>query len=230
MKAKTRGVHRKPEKIFPADEADDRIYDVFRNHGFGDYPHEKRRQLTEFYLILMQFQKTMNLTRLIEIRDVALKHFIDCLMVPKLYPLSFPLLDVGSGAGFPGIPLKIEFPESKIVLAEGVGKRVEFLKIVRDRLGLSQLDIIGRYIDTSYQMPTQCVITRAVAPVDVSLSQLESCVVSGGTVVFMKGPKADEEMRSWLKNPNPAFYFEKSISYHLPNSPHERRLLVFRKC
>src|SRR3712207_5814804 len=76
--------HRKPGEQYSFHEADDRIYDVFRNHGFSDYPHEKRRQLTRFYELLMANQNEQNFTRLLTIRDVAIKHFIDSLIVAKL--------------------------------------------------------------------------------------------------------------------------------------------------
>src|SRR5665213_2536215 len=112
----TKGVHRKPENIYSKEEADARLYDLFRHHGFADFPHAERHQLVEFYLLLMNHQLTDNVTRLVRFRDIGIKHFIDSLMVTKLTNLMFPLLDVGTGPGFPGIPLKIMHPNDKIIL------------------------------------------------------------------------------------------------------------------
>ncbi|MGE3760545.1 MAG: 16S rRNA (guanine(527)-N(7))-methyltransferase RsmG, partial [Pseudobdellovibrionaceae bacterium] len=183
-----KGQHVKPEKIYSFDEANDRLFDIFRNHGFADYPHEKRAQLVKFYQLLMETQAHNNFTRLLKIRDVGIKHFIDCLLVPQLTNLKFPLMDLGTGPGFPGIPLKIEFPNEKIILAEGVQKRVEFLKKVREEMGLKKLDVIGRNINPSFLYPVQGVITRAVEDIGNTLSNVINSLQTGGRVYFMNGP------------------------------------------
>lgn len=223
-----RGRHRKPEKIYPFPEADDRIHDVFRHHGFADYPHEKRHQLVRFYEHLMNNQMKENFTRLVKIRDIALKHFIDCLMVPRLMELPFPLMDMGTGAGFPGIPLKVEFPNDRIILAEGVGKRVEYLKRVREDLKLRELDIIGRYVTPDFHYPVAGIITRAVLDISETLRNVENCLSPGGKMIFMKGPGVDQEVK---KARQEVTNFELSLdrAYELPNSPHQRRLVVYTK-
>jgi hypothetical protein len=78
----------------------------------------------------MENQEKENFTRLLKLNDIGIKHFIDCLIVTELTKLKFPLIDVGTGPGFPGIPLKILYPSERIILAEGVQRRVEFLKDV----------------------------------------------------------------------------------------------------
>jgi 16S rRNA (guanine527-N7)-methyltransferase len=221
--------HRRPEEAYTIHEADDRIYDVFRNHGFGDYPHAKRRELTRFYQLLMANQHEQNFTRLLTIRDVAIKHFIDSLMVTRLAKLKFPLLDMGTGPGFPGIPLKIHFPEEKIVLAEGVQKRVEFLKRVRTELGLTHLPILGRNVNRECFYPVNGVITRAVEDARNTLGNVVSCLQTGGSVYLMKGPNCDPEIPVALETWGEYFELEDDIKYELPKSPHERRLLVFKK-
>jgi len=186
--------HKKPQEDYSFAEADDRVYDVFRNHEFGDYPHAQRHELVKFYMLLMQNQKSQNFTRLITLREVAIKHFIDCLMVPRLIKLEFPLLDMGTGPGFPGIPLKIHLPDDRMILAEGVQKRVEFLKLVRDELKLQNLDIIGRYVNEDFVYPVQSIITRAVESAEASIANVAQCLNVGGCLVLMKGPNCQQEV------------------------------------
>jgi 16S rRNA (guanine527-N7)-methyltransferase len=178
----------------------------------------------------MENQKKENMTRLVSIRDVAIKHFVDCLMVNKLIPLKLPLLDMGTGPGFPGIPLKIIMgPEKKIILAEGVQKRVNFLKKVREQLELQNLEIIGRNVNESFLYPVEGVITRAVEDTSNTLGNVMNCLQVGGCVYLMKGPKVDPELKQAEKKWSDFYKLEKDKSYQLPNTPHERRLLVYRK-
>lgn len=221
--------HKKPVEAYPFHEADDRIYDVFRNHEFGDYPHPKRQELTRFYELLMANQNEQNFTRLLNIRDVAIKHFIDSLMVTKLMDLQFPLLDMGTGPGFPGIPLKVHYPDQEIILAEGVQRRVEFLKQVREKMGLQKLKIIGRNVNPEFFYPVNGVITRAVEDARNTLGNVINCVQTGGEVVLMKGPNCGPEIQPALDQWGEYFELSKDIEYEIPKSPHERRLLVFKK-
>jgi 16S rRNA (guanine527-N7)-methyltransferase len=221
--------HRKPTQSLTFHQADDRIYDVFRNHGFGEVAHLERGDLTRFYMLLMENQSERNFTRLLNIRDVAIKHFIDCLMVTRVRNLKFPLLDVGTGPGFPGIPLKIHFPNEKIILAEGVQKRVEFLKHVREKLDLKNLDIIGRNVNSEFFYPVQGVITRAVEDARNTLGNVINSVQTGGEVYLMKGPNCTPEIEMALETWGEYFTLAADIAYELPKTPHERRLLVFKK-
>ena len=226
---KRKDTHKKPEKIFNREEADSRLYDIFRHHGFEDFPHADRKRLVEFYVLLMNHQQRDNVTRLVKFRDIAIKHFIDSLIVPRFCELTFPLLDVGTGPGFPGIPLKIIYPSRKIILAEGVRKRVDFLKTVRDEMKLKELDIVGRNIDNTFALPVDGVITRALEDIGDTLGHVSQCLNVGGRVFFMKGPNAGPELTPALKKWGAYFELEKEIPYSLPNTPHERKLIVFRK-
>lgn len=217
----------KPEKIFDVEEANDRLADIFRNHEF-QCSHEERKKLAQFYTVLMKNQEYQNFTRLLKIKDVAIKHFIDCLVITELVVLKFPLIDVGTGPGFPGIPLKIRYPKEKILLAEGVQKRVEFLKKVREDLQLENLDIIGRNINEHFVYPVQSVITRAVEDIPNTLRNVMSCLQEGGCVYFMKGPGVDPEIK--MAEDLKEFYkLEKDIAYTLKHTENKRRLVVYRK-
>jgi 16S rRNA (guanine527-N7)-methyltransferase len=221
--------HRRAEENYSFHEADDRIYSIFRNHEFDDYPHSKRQQLTRFYQLLMENQEKENFTRLLSLRDVTIKHFIDSLMVTRLTELRFPLLDMGTGPGIPGIPLKIHFPTEEIVLAEGVQRRVEFLKRVRETMQLENLPIVGRNVNLEFFYPVNGVITRAVEDARNTLGNVINCLQTNGRVYLMKGPNCGPEIEMALDAWGEYYELERDIAYELPKTPHERRLLIFRK-
>ncbi|MFP5520105.1 MAG: 16S rRNA (guanine(527)-N(7))-methyltransferase RsmG [Bdellovibrionia bacterium] len=227
--APLQGKHKKPEVIFSVEEANDRLADVFRNHEFDLVTHEQRRQLAQFYRLLMLNQEHQNFTRLLKLRDIAIKHYIDCLIITQHCKLQFPLMDVGTGPGFPGIPLKILFPKEKIILAEGVQKRVEFLKQVRQELDLQNLEILGRNINKYCVYPVQGVITRAVEDISNTLGNVLSCLQVSGKVYFMKGPGVAPEIDMAQKEWSEFYKKVSDIAYTLPHTPHERRLVVFEK-
>lgn len=223
------GKHRKPHTIFTLEEANDRLADIFRNHDFELVSHEQRRLLAKFYRLLMENQERENFTRLLTLRDVALKHFIDSIIILEHTELQFPLLDLGTGPGLPGIPLKIMFPEEKIILAEGVQKRVAFLKTVRDELDLKRLEIIGRNINKDFLYPVKGVITRAVEDLGNTLGNVINSVEIDGRVYFMKGPGVGPEIPDALDRYGEFYELEKDIAYEIPKTPHQRRLVIFRK-
>lgn len=222
------GRHKRPEVIYSLEEANDRLADIFRNHDFGQITHEQRKKLAHFYQLLMETQGKENFTRLLKIKDIAIKHFIDCMIVARLTELTFPLMDVGTGPGFPGIPLKILYPEQKIILAEGVQRRVEFLKHVREQMDLKNLDIIGRNINPFFAYPVQGVITRAVEDVGNTLANVLTSLQTGGKVFLMKGPNVDPEIKA-AKELSEFYALEKDIAYTLPGTEDHRRLLVYKK-
>ncbi len=223
-----KGTHKKPTTIYNVNEANDRLFDIFRNHQFN-CTHQERIKLAEFYKLLMENQEHKNFTRLLNLKDIAIKHFIDCLIITDLCQLQFPLLDVGTGPGFPGIPLKIRYPNEKILLGEGVQKRVEFLKHVRETLDLQNLDIVGRNINPYFVYPVNGVITRAVEDISNTLSNVLSCLQEGGCVYFMKGPGVDPEIPAAVEKWKEFYQLEKDIAYDLPFTENHRRLVIFRK-
>lgn len=224
-----KGRHKKPEKIYSVEEANDRLADIFRNHQFTLVSHEQRKALAQFYRLLMEQQETQNFTRLLKFHDIAIKHFIDSLIILEHTELRFPLLDMGTGPGLPGIPLKIMFPEQKIILAEGVQKRVEFLKKVREEMQFKKLEIIGRNIGPEFMYPLQGVITRAVEDIGNSLKNVQNSLELGGRAYFMKGPQVDPEIQAAQNQWGEFYDLVGNISYRLPETSHERRLVIFEK-
>lgn len=141
---------------------------------------QKLQQFLIYYEMLVEKNKVMNLTAITEFSDVVTKHFIDSLSLSKVMDLSQPLrvLDLGTGAGFPGIPLKIIFPKLQIVLMDSLNKRILFLQDVIHKLGLEQITAVhGRAeemaLKAEYREQFDLVVSRAVA----NLSSLsEYCI------------------------------------------------------
>lgn len=161
----------------------------------------QQEQFYQFYEQLVEWNKVMNLTAITEMDAVVSKHFVDSAALVKcgLDLNGQRVIDVGTGAGFPGIPLKILFPEMKITLLDSLNKRIHFLEEVCSRLELDQVELIhGRAEDygrnKQYRGQFDLAVSRAVANL-ASLS--EYClpfVKIGGSFISYKSEKVEEEM------------------------------------
>jgi 16S rRNA (guanine527-N7)-methyltransferase len=159
------------------------------------------------------------------------KHYIDCVLVAKLleWDLPSPLLDIGTGAGLPGILLKIACPETDMVLSEGRHKRITFLHEVVQTLGLKGIEIYEGKIYPSFSRRVSGVITRALESIPKTLERVMKCIVPGGRAIFMKGPSCNEELEEALRSFRNHYKTIQDISYTIPHSPHRRRLVVFER-
>lgn len=162
---------------------------------------EKEEAFEKYMELLLEWNSRMNLTAITDERDIIVKHFLDsatCFAIEGIVEAE-RLIDVGSGAGFPGIPLRILSGRGKWVLADSLGKRVGFLGKVIETIGLkdiaavhSRAEDLGR--DKSLRETFDVVVSRAVANLAVLSEYCLPLLSVGGLFIAMKGPKADEEI------------------------------------
>ena len=159
-------------------------------------------QLEQFYQymnILIEWNKVMNLTGITDPEEIITKHFIDSLTVLNKINKNNKIIDVGTGAGFPGIPIKIAFPETEIILLDSLNKRIKFLNEVIIKLNLKNIKTIhGRAEDYGKDKKHREIydisIARAVAPLNVLLEYLMPFVKIGGKSLCMKGSNSEQEI------------------------------------
>lgn len=157
-----------------------------------DITDVKLQQLEKYYELLIEYNKVMNLTGIIEKKEVYLKHFYDSLTISKIIDLNKEknLCDLGSGAGFPGIVLKIFYPNLKIVLIDSLNKRINFLNKVIESLELKNIEAVHTRIEEYSKKNTEkfdVVTARAVAPLNILLELGISSVKVGKYFIAMKG-------------------------------------------
>ncbi|MBS4030428.1 MAG: 16S rRNA (guanine(527)-N(7))-methyltransferase RsmG [Clostridiales bacterium] len=199
-------------------------------------PPEAPALFAQYYQLLLEGNEKCNLTRITDPEEALIKHFFDSLQLLAWYPdPPGPILDVGSGAGFPGIPLNIARPEIPVVMLDSSKKRVDFLNGSGAALGLTELTAIHGRAEDIARLPNhrdkyRLVVSRAVARLPVLLELCLPFVAPEGMFISYKGPEAGQEVKDSaqaLQELNSRL--ETTKSYTLPDNMGTRSLLFFRK-
>ncbi len=208
---------------------------LFNQHAFP----VDARQLRRFWLyydLLRTHNASLDLTRIMGIEATVLKHFIDSAVILRWFDPTGPVLDIGSGPGFPGLPLAIMRPDLKFILAESRGKRVKFLEDTIKTLGLANVRVFPKSVredsplGEDYGVPIGDVVTRALESMSPTLERVLPFILPGRRAAFLKGPACDEEIAAALTQFAGIYRLELDHKYDLPESDQPRRLVIFVKC
>ena len=195
-------------------------------------------QLDKYYEILVEWNSFMNLTGITEYEEVMLKHYLDSLVLRLPIDgsnLNIKLIDVGTGAGFPGIPLDIMNPQTSFVLLDSLNKRINFLNEVCNLCNLSNvITIHGRAEEISrkdeYREKFDYVVSRAVANMSTLLEYCTPFLKVGGQFISYKSGKVEEEL-SGAQNAMKILGCKLNISidFQLPNTDMDRKFVIYDK-
>lgn len=200
---------------------------------------EQAEKFYVFYNDLIETNKVMNLTAITEMKEVISKHFVDSLSlvlaVPDLSEKPYTVMDLGTGAGFPGIPLAIAFPNLRLTLLDSLNKRIRFIGSVCEKLEIGNITAIhGRAEDYArnhdYREQFDLCVSRAVANLSTLSEYCLPFIHKNGLFIPYKSEKAEEEIHNAEKALSLlSGKLEKTVPFELPDEEGVRNLLVIRK-
>ena len=195
----------------------------------------QKKMLYQYMNILSEWNKRINLTAIVEENEIILKHFIDSLTIEKYIKQDDEVIDIGTGAGFPGIPLKILNNSIKLTLLDSVNKKINFLEQVKKELKLQNVECIHsraeQYIIENNKKETYDIgVSRAVASLNTLVEYILPYIKINGICICMKGPNIQEELKEAEKAINVlGGKIEKIEEITLPYSDIKRNIIIIRK-
>lgn len=154
-------------------------------------PQPAMEKLVDHAREMLRWNRSIRLTAITEPADVAVKHILDSLLLLRFAPFPGRILDFGSGAGYPGIPLAVVLPGSRFLLLESSGKKCAFLSHILRRLSLANVEVVKARLETNRRLPIGTfghIVTRATAPSEEAVTVLRPYLASAGRILLMKGP------------------------------------------
>lgn len=191
---------------------------------------EQYKLLDKYYELLIEKNKVVNLTRVTDYEEVYIKHYYDSMLLYKCLDSFNNLIDVGSGAGFPGMVLGICRPSDKITLLEPTTKRANFLSDTINALGLTNVSVINERAENLKNYSYQFATARAVAQLNILLELVIPLLKVGGKFFCLKGSNFQEELdnsKNAIKELN--IKVENIYEFELPNNLGTRAIIVFEK-
>ena len=162
------------------------------------------KSLYKYMKLMLEWNKNINLTAITDEKEVILKHFIDSISINKYIKEANKIMDIGTGAGFPGIPLKILNKDIEFILVDSLNKRINFLEEVKKELYLNKLELLHARAEElaknkKYRENVDIVVSRAVARLRVLAEYMLPFVQENGLCICMKGPNIEEELEESKK-------------------------------
>ncbi len=181
--------------------------------------------------LLGKWARRVNLTSVLDCKEIIVKHLVDSLTAAEFVPAGSRVLDVGSGAGLPGIPLFMRDPSLRVTLMESAGKKVAFLKDAKRSLGLSGVDVCRARAEKApagMEGAFDRVTFRAVGSVEKVVALGASYLDIGGSMIIMKGPKGEDEWEDYARRRPGEMELLFAKKLELPFSGAKRTILVAR--
>lgn len=173
------------------------ITEAFKKNGFSELISEDAaKKLYRFSDILIQTNKTFNLTAITDEKEIILKHFVDCASACEYIPQGAKLIDVGCGAGFPSLPIAILRPDIHVTSLDSTGKKIDFINSTAKSLELSNIDAVcarAEEFATAHREQYDVCTSRAVARLNVLDELCAPLIREGGLFIAMKSSKGEEE-------------------------------------
>lgn len=195
----------------------------------------QKEKLYDFMKYLIEINEKVNLTAITEENEIILKHFVDSIIIQKYIQKDDNVIDIGTGAGFPGIPLKIIKEENKFLLIDSLNKRINFIKQVIEKIKLNKIEAVhGRAEELAqqdkYREQYDIAVSRAVSKLNILMEYMLPFVKKGGKCICLKGPNIKDELEEAKKAIEIlGGKIDKTDEFTLPNSDIKRSIVIITK-